>query len=121
MPDASHPLLAQSAKKRFYAMLRRTQDAALLRRHLDEHLRWMIGEEKRGCVFLSGTAESSDGVVLDGLTIIQAGSLDEARTVAGRDPLIASGAVACSLHPWTVNEGSLTLTLHLSDSTGALR
>ena len=121
MPDAPHPLLAGSAKKRLFAMLRRTRDPALLRQHLDEHLRWMIGEEGRGRIFLSGTAEPADDVALDGLTVLQAGSLEEARAVADRDPLIVSGAVAYSLHPWIANEGSLTLTVRLSDSSGALR
>lgn len=103
-----------------YAMLRHTEDAAKMHEHLAEHLEWMRGNEKAGRVFLSGPAEPTAGSELNGLTIIEAASRDEADALAQQDPLIRSGAVTYSMHDWNVNEGRIALTFYLSDQSISL-
>ncbi len=111
-------LLARAAKLKRFIQLRRTRDPALLHANIGAHLRWMIAAEQDGHIMLSGPVAPGDGEVqLDGLTIIRAASLADAHALAQQDPFIKLGAVSYELREWTVNEGALTVTLSLSDST----
>jgi uncharacterized protein YciI len=111
-------LLSRSAKLKLFVMLRRTLDPALLRAHLGEHLRWMIEAEKRGQIFLSGPiARREDGTHLDGMTVIRTATLADAETLAQSDPFVKLGAIAFEMREWIANEGSLNVTVTLSDST----
>jgi uncharacterized protein YciI len=124
MSNSNDPavLLARAAKIRCYVMLRRTLDPALLRAHVGDHLRWMIGAEQDGHIMLSGpVAPDAAATPLDGLTIIRADSLAAAHALAAKDPFIQLGAVAYELREWTVNEGALALTVTISDSTVRFR
>ena len=123
MTDSDDPraLLARSAKLKLFVMLRRTLDRALLREHLGAHLRWMVEGESRGQIFLSGPVAPQDGgTPLDGLTIIRAETLDDAAALARTDPFVKLGAIAFELREWTANEGSITLTVTLSNSSAVL-
>jgi uncharacterized protein YciI len=111
-------LLSRSAKLKLFVMLRRTLDPALLRAHLGEHLRWMIEAEKRGEIFLSGPiARREDGTHLDGMTVVRTATLADAEALAQTDPFVKRGAIAFEMREWTANEGSLSVTVTLSDST----
>jgi uncharacterized protein YciI len=111
-------LLSRSAKLKLFVMLRRTLDPALLRAHLGEHLRWMIEAEKRGEIFLSGPiARREDGTQLDGMTVVRTATLADAEALAQTDPFVKRGAIAFEMREWTANEGSLSVTVTLSDST----
>jgi uncharacterized protein YciI len=111
-------LLAHSAKLKMFVMLRRTLDRALLRENLGAHLRWMIDAESRGSIFLSGPVSGGDGSTqLDGLTIIRAPDAAAATQLANEDPLVRIQAVAFEIHEWTINEGSISLAVSLSDSS----
>jgi uncharacterized protein len=114
-------LLARSAKLKLYVRLRRTLDPALLRAHIGDHLRWMIDAEGRGEIFLSGPiAKRDDGTELDGLTIIKTATPAEAEALAQTDPFVKLGAIAYELREWTANEGALSFTVRLSDSTAKI-
>jgi len=118
MSDDPAILLARSAKLRLFVMLRRTRDPALLRANVGAHLRWMIAAEKAGHIMLSGpVAPDATASPLDGLTIIRAASLEAAHALAAEDPFIQLGAVDYDMREWIVNEGSIALTVTLSDST----
>ena len=113
-------LLSASARLKLFVMLRRTLEPALLREHLATHLRWMIEAEKRGAIFLSGPiAKREGGTQLDGLTIIRTASLADAEALAAEDPLVRIGAVAFEMREWTANEGSINVTVTLSDSAAS--
>ena len=118
-PNDPLTLLQRSAKLKLFAMLRRTIDGDALQANLGDHLRWMIREEKARRIVLSGpTAKNESATVsLNGLTVIAAADLDEAKTLAAADPLVIVGAVAFDIFEWTVNEGSLTFTVTISDSS----
>ncbi len=51
-----------------------------------------------------------------GMVIIRAGSLAEAKEIAGRDPMHKSGARTCTVRPWLLNEGGLGARIEISDS-----
>jgi uncharacterized protein YciI len=111
-------LLARSAKLKLFVMLRRTIKPEIQRDSLGDHLQWMIGAEKAGHIFLSGPVAPRDGATaLDGLTLIRAATLQDAEAIAQGDPFVARGIVAFEMREWTANEGALSLTVTLSDST----
>jgi len=85
---------------------------------LPEHLEFMIGLEKRGVLFASGPLTSAPGQPLgDGLTVLRASSVDEARDIAAADPFVTKGIRTFDLREWTVMEGSLGVRVNLSDQS----
>jgi uncharacterized protein YciI len=120
MESAADPraLLSRSVKMTLFVMLRRTVDQTVLRANIGAHLRWMVDAEKRGQVFLSGPVAPREGATkLDGLTIIRAANLDEAEELAATDPFVKLGAIEYEIREWTANEGAISMTVTLSDST----
>jgi uncharacterized protein YciI len=84
-----------------------------LKPYLAEHLEYMIGLERQGKVFASGPF--GDGRNGDGMTILRAADEAEAREIASRDPFVVNGIRTFTIKPWTVMEGSLTVTVTFSD------
>jgi len=82
---------------------------------LAEHLDYMISLERRGKLFASGPF--GDGAKGDGMTILRATDEAEARDIASRDPFVVNGIRTFTIQPWTVMEGSLSLTVNFSDQT----
>lgn len=110
-------LLEHSAKLKLFVMLRRTVKPDVQRASLGDHLRWMIAAEKAGQIFLSGPIVPREGAAaLDGLTLIRAASFEDAEAIAQGDPFVVRGIVAFELREWIANEGSLSVTVTLSDS-----
>ena len=81
------------------------------------HLEYMIDLEKKGLVFASGPLASDQGMRGDGMTILRAASLDEARRIAAADPFVAHGLRTFEVREWTVMEGSLALKVNFSDQS----
>ena len=52
-----------------------------------------------------------------GLIVIRAGSFEEARAIAARDPMHVSGVRSYQLYKWNVNEGVTNITLKFSDQS----
>jgi uncharacterized protein YciI len=85
---------------------------------LPDHLEYMIGLEKRGVLFASGPLTTAPGQpVGDGLTILRAASIDEARAIASADPFVTNGIRNFELREWTVMEGSLGVRVNFSDQS----
>jgi uncharacterized protein len=84
-----------------------------LRPYLAEHLDYMIGLERQGKLFASGPF--GDGTKGDGMTILRADDEAEAREIASRDPFVINGVRTFTIQPWTVMEGSLSVTVTFSD------
>jgi len=56
---------------------------------LPKHLEYMIGLEKAGVLFASGPLSAIPGAPAgDGLTIVRAASIEEAREIASADPFV---------------------------------
>ena len=86
--------------------------------HLEAHIDYMIGLEREGKVFASGPmGERGKG---DGLTILRVDTLEEAQAIVDADPFKATGRTT-RIEPWTVNEGTVDVTLSFSDRRGEAR
>jgi uncharacterized protein len=106
-------------RKKLYVVLSKgAATAEELGAVLPQHLEYMIALEKKGVVFASGPLTTAEGQpVGDGLTILRAGSVDEARAIASTDPFVTSKLRTFEVREWTVMEGSLGLTVNFSDQS----
>ena len=106
-------------RKRLYVVLSKgsatpEQISALL----PQHLEFMIDLEKKGVLFASGPLSDAEGKMRgDGLTIIRAASAAEAHRIAEQDPFVVNKLRTFEVREWTVMEGSLGITVKLSDQT----
>ena len=127
MPSEPHPekpataeeLMAKMLKKRLYAVIWKSFGKPdLIKQNLAKHLQFMIGLEKRGALFASGPFTPGDGAQIgDGLTILRAVSLDEAKVFANSDPFVIAGARTYEIREWTLMEGSIGMTVNFSDGS----
>ncbi len=85
--------------------------------NLEPHLEFQRGLEKKGIMFGAGPHWTDDEKNWegDGMVVIRAGSLAEAKEIAASDPMHASGARSYTVRPWLVNEGTLTIKVSFSD------
>lgn len=85
--------------------------------HLDEHLQFQIGLEKKGIMFGAGPffAENESDWNGEGMVIIRAESLKAAQEIAAQDPMHQCGARSFKVRPWLLNEGTITIQLNYSD------
>ena len=110
-------LLAKMLRKKLFVMLRIPRAIDRIEVLLPDHLNWMIAAEGRGQIFGSGpfTGVSGRPGELGGMTILRAGSLDEAESIALQDPFIAQGVFSYELYEWMLMEGRVTLSVSFSD------
>ncbi|HUC51199.1 MAG TPA: YciI family protein [Xanthobacteraceae bacterium] len=118
-PATAEELMAKMLKKRLYAVIWKSFGKPdLIKRHLAQHLQFMIGLEKRGALFASGPFKPGDGAQIgDGLTVLRAVSLDEAKVFANSDPFVIAGARTYDIREWTVMEGNIGITVNFSDGS----
>jgi hypothetical protein len=64
--------------------------------------------------------EDGDEWAGEGLVVVRAASVDEAKAIAERDPMHRSGARRYRVRPWMINEGSVTIRLDNSSQTFTL-
>ena len=89
-----------------------------LKPYLADHLAYMIELERQGKLFASGPF--GDGTKGDGMTIVRAANDEEAREIALRDPFVVNGIRTFTIQPWTVMEGSLSITVNFSDRSATI-
>ena len=91
-------------------------DPETLREQLPAHLEYQAEQEKLGHLVLAGPIadESGEQMQGSGLIVYRAESLAAARAIADADPMHRSGARSFRIRRWLVNEGSLNLSLRLS-------
>jgi hypothetical protein len=87
--------------------------------NLQEHLAFQIELEKEGKMFAAGPNWTDDEKSWegDGMVVVRAKSLAEAKQIAERDPMHKSGARKFTVRPWFVNEGTITVRLNYSKGT----
>ena len=85
--------------------------------NLEDHLKFQVELEQKGVMFGAGPFWTDDELRWEGegMIIIRAGSLAEAREIAASDPMHASGARTFTIRPWLMNEGSVTMRVTYSD------
>jgi len=85
---------------------------------LSDHLRYMVDLEARGVLFASGPLAAADGSRTGaGLTVLRAADEAHARALADEEPFAKKGMRSYTLQRWILIEGSLTVSLRLSDSS----
>jgi uncharacterized protein YciI len=87
---------------------------------LREHLLWQLQREREGTLLLAGQVdrEREGG---HGLAVIRARNREEAEALAESEPLALAGLRENRVRSWTVNEGSITVTIRLFDDRAELR
>ena len=85
--------------------------------NIEAHLKFQIELEKKGIMFGAGPFWTDDEKqwLGEGMVIIRAASLDEAKKIAASDPMHASGARTFRVRPWLLNEGTVTIKVSYSD------
>ena len=85
--------------------------------NLEDHLKFQVELEQKGVMFGAGPFWTDDERRWEGegMIIIRAGSLAEARKIAASDPMHASGARTFTIRPWLMNEGAVTMRVTYSD------
>jgi uncharacterized protein YciI len=92
--------------------------AADIERHVDAHLAWLLALEADGVAFLSGPLTSGPGVRPgSGVTVLRAGSADDAAAIAATDPFVLAGLRTAEVFCWRVNEGSIRVRVSLGTGT----
>jgi uncharacterized protein len=104
--------------KQFYVIhTKPTKGMDPIFQHLTEHLAYQGELERKGIMFAAGPLadDKIDGWGGEGMVIIRAKSLADARAVAEADPMHKSGARNFTVRPWLMNEGSLTVRINGSN------
>ena len=85
--------------------------------NLERHLAFQIDLEKRGIMFGAGPMwnDTEDAWEGEGMVIVRAASLDEAKAIADSDPMHKAGARSYTVRPWLLNEGTVTVRLSYSN------
>src|SRR5689334_9827087 len=117
LQDRINELTSPMLKKELYVVLTTpTRPMSEILPRLPDHLNYMIDLERRGILFASGPfLAGKDLLPGTGMTILRAGSLEEAEAIAGEDPLNRSGMRTFEVRTWQLNEGSFTVTVNYSD------
>ena len=81
------------------------------------HLDYQMDLERHGIMFGAGPFWADDEETWngEGMVIIRAGSLAEAKAVAAADPMHQSGARSFTVRPWLLNEGTVTVKITYSN------
>lgn len=84
--------------------------------NIEEHLKFQVELERKGIMFGAGPFWADNEVDWngEGMVLIRAGSLAEAREIAAQDPMHSSGARSFTVRPWLLNEGTLTVRIDYS-------
>jgi uncharacterized protein len=89
----------------FVAMSRPLVARAELEPTLPAHLEYMELLEQQGTLFASGPF--TDGAFGEGMTIVRAATLAEARAILDQDPFIRAKLRTYLLREWRLKEGAL--------------
>jgi len=87
--------------------------------NIEAHLKFQVTLEEKGIMFGAGPfwEDNESDWKGEGMVIIRANSLAEAREIAASDPMHSSGARSFTVRPWLLNEGTLNIKLDYSKGT----
>lgn len=88
-----------------------------MREMVPPHLAFQVDLERRGIMFGAGPLFPPDSDLWqgEGLVIVRAASLAEAKQIAASDPMHTSGMRDYTVREWMMNEGTITLKVTYSD------
>lgn len=89
---------------------------------LPQHLEYQKEMEIAGKLVLAGPLSDLSGEEMSGggMIIYRAGSISEAREIALNDPMHKSETRTFTLRRWLVNEGSISISVNLSEQRVSL-
>ncbi len=89
---------------------------------LPQHLDYQKEREAAGNLMLAGPLSDTSGEEMSGggLIIYRAASMEEARQFALNDPMHKTKTRSFTIRRWLVNEGSISLSIKLSEQQVAL-
>lgn len=89
---------------------------------LPDHLDYQKQMELAGKLFLAGPLSDASGEEMTGggMIVYRAASMEEAMEITSHDPMHKMGGRTFTLRRWLVNEGSLSLSVRLSEQTVSL-
>jgi hypothetical protein len=84
--------------------------------NLAVHLQFQQQLERDGILFAAGPNWTDDEREWEGegMVVIRASSIADARAIAAQDPMHISGARTFNVRPWLINEGAMTIELGLA-------
>ena len=87
--------------------------------NLEAHLKFQGELEAEGIMLGAGPFPDDEEKKWEGegMVIIRANSLEEAKQIANRDPMHASGARTFRIRKWLLNEGKLTVEMTFSNKS----
>ena len=90
---------------------------------LPDHLDYQKQMEEAGKLFLAGPLSDDTGEEMTGggMIVYRASSLQEAKNITSNDPMHKRGGRTFTLRRWLVNEGSLSLSVGLSEQKVRLK
>jgi hypothetical protein len=106
--------------KQFYVVFTTpTNGIGPVMENVKEHLAFQVRLEKEGIMFAAGPnwADDEKSWEGDGMVVIRANSLADAKEIMERDPMHKSGARKFKIRPWFVNEGTVYIRLNYSQGT----
>jgi uncharacterized protein YciI len=105
------------AKKLYVYFTTPTNGLGPVMENVKEHLAYQHEIEQKGIMVAAGPFADDDDEAMtgEGMIIIRAASLKEARAVADADPMHKAGARSYRLRPWCMNEGKITIEVTFSD------
>jgi uncharacterized protein YciI len=105
------------AKKLYVVLTKPDGDMEAVMENLQEHLKYQLELEANGSMFAAGPFADDEEQEWEGegMVILRAESLAEARSMAENDPMHKSGARTFRLRPWMLNEGSITINITYSN------
>lgn len=112
--DASKGMLQ---KQLYVVFTKPTRGLGPVLENLKEHLEFQCSLERRGIMFGAGPFWTDDEQewLGEGMVIIRAASLAEAKRIAAEDPMHKCGARSFVVRPWLLNEGTVTMKITYSD------
>lgn len=116
VPDILKACEGMLRKQLYVIFTRPTQGLEPIMANLKEHLDFQMDLERRGLMFAAGPHwnDEETGWEGDGMVVVRAASLAEARKIADSDPMHKSGARSYTVRPWLINEGTITVKLDYS-------
>ncbi len=118
--DASRGMLH---KQLYVVFTKATKGLEPVMKLLHEHLDHQIGLERSGVMLAAGPHWTEDEQYWegDGMFVIRAKDINEAREIAASDPMHKAGGRTFEVRPWLINEGNLTLQVTFSDGKMVLK
>lgn len=110
------------AKELYMVRMRPTVPLEDLGSTVPDHLAYQEKLESEGILFVAGPLGDDTGIDYsgEGLMIYRAESIEHARQIAEQDPMFIAGKKTYEIRPWLVNEGRISIDIHLSKKSSAL-